>query len=244
MALPKLEVPTYELVLPISNQTIKYRPFLVKEQKVLLMAMESGEPETIQNAVKDILTVCTLSELDLDNTPIIDIEYYFLNLRAKSVGEISESRYRCNNTVTKEDGEQKDCGNTMVAKVNLTEIKPKQDVEVDPVIQLTDKISVKMRYPVFSIMKDSVGVDMTEMTFRLLASCIEYIYDGDQFYYAKETTLEEMVEFVESLNQEQFEKMETFFNAMPRMTHTVKMKCSKCGFDHSFDVEGLENFFG
>jgi hypothetical protein len=244
MALPKLEVPTYEIELPVSKQTLKYRPFLVKEQKVLLMAMEAGEPETIQNAVRDILQVCTLSPFDIDNTPIIDIEYYFLNLRAKSVGEISESRYRCNNIVTKDDGTEKECGNTMTAKVNLTEIKPKQEVELDPNIQLNDNISIKMRYPVFSIMRDSAKLEITELTFKLIASCIEHIYDGEQFYYAKETPLEEMVEFVGNLNQEQFEKMEQFFNGMPKMTHTVKMKCSKCGFDHSFDVEGLENFFG
>jgi hypothetical protein len=195
--------------------------------------------------VRDIISVCTLSEnFNIDQLPIIDVEYYFLNLRAKSVGEISESKYRCNNSVTKEDGSEKECGNTMTAKVNLTEIKPVQEKEVNPDIKLTDQISIRMKYPEFSIMKDSAKYDVADMTFKLIASCIEHIYDGEQYYYAKETPLQEMIEFIEGLNQEQFETLEEFFNNMPKMTHRVKMKCSKCGFDHSFEVEGLENFFG
>jgi len=246
MALPKLEVPTYELELPLSKKTIKYRPFLVKEQKILLMAMESGDAKSIQQAVRDILTTCTLSSgFNIDVVPIIDIEYYFLNLRAKSVGEIAESKYRCNNKVTKEDGTEKECGNIMDSKVNLTEIKPKIDDTINSEIKITDKLTVKMKYPEFGVMKDSAdSTNITDVTFRLIASCVEYIYDGEQFYYANETPLDEMVEFIEGLNQQQFELMEHFFNNMPKMSHIVKMKCSKCSFDHSFDVEGLESFFG
>lgn len=241
MALPKLEVPTYELELPLSKKKIKYRPFLVKEQKTLLMAMESADPVTIQNAVTDILGVCTLTQgFDIGSVPIIDIEYYFMHLRAKSVGEIADTKYRCNNMV-----DDKECGNTMQSKVNLTEIKPVQDVVVDPEIQLSENIVIKMKFPEFGIIKDSTQSDnAADLTFQLLAGCIEYIYDGEQFYYAKETPKEEIIEFIESLSQEQFEKLENFFNNMPKMKHRVKMKCSKCGFDHSFDVEGLENFFG
>ena len=143
MALPKLEVPTYELELPVSKKNIKYRPYLVKEQKALMMALESSDAKTIQHNVREILNVCTLSkDVDIDDLPIIDIEYYFVQLRAKSVGEISESKYRCNNEV-----EEKICGNVMEAKINLTEIEPVQEEYVDPEIQLTESISVKMKYP-------------------------------------------------------------------------------------------------
>jgi len=207
MALPKLEVPTYELELPLSKKKIKYRPYLVKEQKALMMALESSDAKTIQHNVREILTVCTLSkDVDIDELPIVDIEYYFLQLRAKSVSEISESKYRCNNEV-----DDKVCGNIMEAKIDLTEIQPVQEEYVDPEIQLTEKITVKMKYPPFKLIKDSVDMDdITEVTFNMLAQSIEYVYDGEQFHYAKEVPVEELVEFIEQLNQEQFEKLEKF----------------------------------
>ena len=240
MALPKLEVPTYELELPLSGKKIKYRPFLVKEQKNLMMAMESGDAETIQYNVREILNVCTLTPgIDIDELPILDIEYYFINLRGKSVGEVVESKYRCNNDVNGQE-----CGNIMDAKVDLTDIKPEWEEKVDPEIQLTDTIIVKMRYPRFGIIKDSVNMDnITDVTFNMIASSIEYIYDGEQFYYAKETTKEELLEFIEQLNQTQFEKIEKFFANLPKMKKNIEMVCSKCGFHHKMEVEGLENFF-
>lgn len=240
MALPKLEVPTYELELPLSKKKIKYRPYLVKEQKALMMALESSDAKTIQHNVREILNVCTLSnDVDIDELPIVDIEYYFLQLRAKSVSEISESKYRCNNEV-----DDKECGNIMEAKVDLTQILPVQKEYVDPEIQLTDKISVKMKYPPFKLIKDSVDLDdITEVTFNMLANSIEHIYDGEQFHYAKEVSIQELVEFIEQLNQEQFEKLENFFNSIPKLSKKIDMKCSKCGFEHHLDVEGLESFF-
>ena len=241
MALPKLEVPTYELELPLSKKKIKYRPYLVKEQKALMMALESSDAKTIQHNVREILDVCTLSkDVDVDELPIVDIEYYFLQLRSKSVGEMSESKYRCNNEV-----EDKVCGNIMEAKIDLTEIKPVQEEYVDPEIQLTDKIIVKMKYPPFKLIKDSIEMeDITEVTFNMLAQSIEYVYDGDQFHYAKEASVEELVDFIEQLNQEQFEKLEKFFNSIPKLSKKIDMKCSRCGFEHHLDVEGLESFFG
>ena len=241
MALPKLDVPTYEIELPISKKKIKYRPFLVKEQKNLLMALESNESSTIQQNVRDILNNCTLTEgINIDKLPIIDVEYYFINLRSKSVGEIVETRYRCNNEV-----EEKNCGNIMEASVNLQNIQPYQEEQVSPEIQLTDKVMIKMKYPEFGIIKDSINMDdITEVTFNLIAESIEYIFDGDQFYYAHEAEPGEMLEFVEGLNQSQFEKVEHFFNNLPKLKETVEMTCSKCGFHHTIDVEGLENFFG
>ena len=241
MALPKLEVPTYELELPLSKKKIKYRPYLVKEQKALMMALESADAKTIQHNVREILTVCTLSkDVDIDELPIVDIEYYFLQLRAKSVSEISESKYRCNNEV-----DDKVCGNIMEAKIDLTEIQPVQSEYVDPEIQLTDTITVKMKYPPFKLIKDSIEMDdITEVTFNMLAQSIEYVYDGEQFHYAKEVSVAELVEFIEQLNQEQFEKLEKFFNSIPKLSKKIDMKCSKCGFEHHLDVEGLESFFG
>ena len=133
----------------------------------------------------------------------------------------------------------------MEAKINLTEIEPVQEEYVDPEIAITDKITVKMKYPPFRLVKDSIELDdITEVTFNMIANCIDYIYDGEQFYYAKETSTEELVEFIEQLNQEQFEKLERFFNSVPKLSKRIDMKCSKCGFEHHLNVEGLESFFG
>lgn len=242
MALPKLDVPTYEIELPISKKKIKYRPFLVKEQKNLLMALESNEATTIQQNVSDILNNCTLTEdINIDKLPIIDVEYYFINLRAKSVGEVIETKYKCNNEV-----DEKVCGNLMDSQINLLNIQPHYENEVvDPEIQLTDKIFIKMKYPEFSVVKSSVEMeDITEVTFNMIAESIEYVYDGDQFYYATEAEPGEMLDFVESLNQQQFQKVEHFFNNLPKLKETIEMDCSRCGFHHKIDVEGLENFFG
>jgi len=206
MALPKLEVPTYEIELPLSKKKLKYRPFLVKEQKNLLMAMESGDADTIQQNIRDILSVCTLTE------------------------GVSET---------------KECGNIMESKINLTEIYPEAEETVDPEVRISDKIVVKMRYPQFGLIRDSINMDnITDVTFNMIANSIEYIYDGEQFHYAKETTKEELIEFIEGMNQQQFEKIEHFFNNIPRLKKKIEIVCSKCGFNHSLEVEGLESFFG
>jgi len=241
MALPKLDVPTYEIELPLSKKKIKYRPFLVKEQRNLLMAIESNETSTIHQNVKDILYNCTLTEgVDIDKLPIIDVEFYFINLRAKSVGEVIESKYKCNNEV---DG--KICGNLMEKELNLLDVVIQKDDAVSPEIQLTDTISIKLKYPEFSIVQDSIQYEnITETTFNMIAQSIEYIYDGDQFYYGSESQPGEMLEFVEGMNQSQFSKVEEFFNTLPKLKETIEMDCSKCGFHHKIEVEGLESFFG
>ena len=241
MALPKIDVPIYEIELPVSKKKIKYRPFLVKEQRNLLMAMESSEASTIQQSVRDILYNCTLTEgIDIEKLPIIDVEYYFINLRAKSVGEVIESRYRCNNEV-----DEVECGNIMEKEINLLEIKVQSNDEVSPEIQLDSKLSIKLKYPEFSVIKDSLRYDnINEVTFNMIANSIEYIYDGEQFYYGHEAQPNEMLEFVEGMNQEQFTKVEKFFNNLPKLKKDIDLTCSKCGFKHKIAVEGLENFFG
>jgi hypothetical protein len=241
MALPKIDVPTYEIELPVSKTKIKYRPFLVKEQRNLLMAIESSESTTIQQNIKDILYNCTLTEgVNIEKLPIIDVEYYFINLRAKSVGEVVESRYRCNNEVN-----DTECGNIMEKEVDLTQIKVKMNDDISPEIQLTPNISIKLKYPEFGIVKDSLRYEnINDVTFNMIAQSIEYIYDGQQFYYATESTPEELIEFVEGLNQEQFSKIENFFNNLPKLKETLDITCSKCGFQHKIEVEGLESFFG
>ena len=241
MALPKIDTPVYDLELPLSKKKIRFRPFLVKEQKNLLMAMESGDSKSIEQNVKQVLNNCTVTEnIDIEKLPVLDVEYYFLNLRARSVGEIVENKYRCDNQV---DGSA--CGNIMETSLNLLDIKIEGVKENDDVIQLTDTISIKLKYPEFSVInKLSKLTDVSDIAFEMIADSVEYIYDGEQFYYAKETTTEELVEFIESLNQQQFAKIEDFFANLPKLEKKIEMKCSRCGFEHTLDVEGLESFFG
>lgn len=241
MALPKIDTPTYELKLPLSKKTIKYRPFLVKEQKNLLMVMESNDTDEVQRAIKDVLNNCTLTKkVDIDKLPIIDVEYYFINLRAKSVGEIVDSKYKCTNIV-----DNKECGGVMESHLNLLDMKVEMNEDISPEIKLNDKLVIKFKYPEFGIIKNSVKFEnINDMAFSLIAQSVEWIFDGEQYYYASEQTPEELQQFIESMQQEQFNKVEAFFTNLPRLKQKIEMKCGKCGFDHKIEIEGLESFFG
>jgi hypothetical protein len=242
MALPKIDAPIYELTLPLSGKPIRYRPFLVKEQRNLLMAMESDDATVIEQNIRQVLTNCTITpNIDLDSLPLIDIEYFFLQLRARSVGEVVENKYKCNNEL--EDGQE--CSNIMDVNFNLLEIKVDKPEGISDTIKLNDTITVKLRYPQFSVVKRATQFDnMADLALELIAESIEYIHDGQQFYYAKESDPVELIEFVESLNTEQFSKVEEFFNNLPSLEKNIEMKCNKCGFEHKIKIEGLENFFG
>lgn len=240
MALPKIDTPVYDLDLPLSKKHIKFRPFLVKEQKNLMMAMEADDKETIERNIRQVLNNCTITEgINIDKLPVIDIEYYFLNLRARSVGEIVENKYVCTNEV---DGKQ--CGNKMLATFNILDVNVEFDPNSSDEIKINDKITIKMKYPEFSLVhKLSSKESAVDVAFEVVLDSIDYIFDGEQYYYAAETPREELMQFIESLNQEQFSKLEDFFNHLPKMNKKIEMKCSKCGFDHTISMEGLESFF-
>lgn len=241
MALPKIDTPIYDLELPLSKKKIRFRPFLVKEQRNLLMAMESGDSESIEKNIQQVLRNCTITKnVKIDELPVLDIEFYFLNLRARSVGEIVENKYRCENEV-----EGNVCGNIMDTSLNLLELKVQKVKNIDDTIQLTDKIAIKLKYPKFSVLNRLSNLtNVTDIAFEMIADSVEFISDGDQIYYAKEVTKQEIVEFIESLNQQQFSKIEEFFANLPKLEKKLEIKCSKCGFEHSFNIEGLESFFG
>jgi len=241
MALPKIDAPVFEIQLPLSKKQIRFRPFLVKEQKNLLMAMEADDSETIEKNIRQVLTNCTITEnVDIDKLPVVDVEFYFLNLRAKSVGEVVETDYVCNNVV----GES-ECGGKMKAKFNLLDVR----VDIDPnnkdIIYLTDKIAIKLRYPEYSLVKKLKDKNSSvEIAFEIITDSIEYIFDGEQYYYSNETPKSELMEFLESLNQSQFSMLEDFFSNLPVINKKVEMKCNKCGFVHNVTMQGLESFFG
>jgi hypothetical protein len=240
MALPRIDTPIYDLELPLSKKEIRFRPFLVKEQKNLMMAMESDDKETIERNIRQVLTNCTITEgINIDNLPVIDIEYYFINLRARSVGEIVENTYVCTNEV----GDAQ-CGNKMESKINLLDIKVDFDPNTKDVINITEKISIKLKYPEFSLVeKLKKKESAVDIAFEVILESIVHIFDGEQYYYASETSKEELMAFIESFSQEQFSKLEEFFNNLPKMNRQIDLKCSKCGFDHTISMEGLESFF-
>jgi len=240
MALPKLDAPVYQLELPLSKKQIKFRPFLVKEQRNLMMAMESEDKDTIEDNIRQVLHNCTLTQdVDIDKLPILDVEYYFINLRARSVGEVVESKYRCENVV-----EEDTCNNLMEVKFNLLDIKIQKDENIKDEIPLTENISIKLKYPEFSNLNSTTKYEsVTDLAFDMIVNSVEYIYDGEQFYYAKEAQPGEMTEFIESLNQEQFSKIEEFFNNLPKLNKKIDITCNKCQFNHNIEVEGLESFF-
>lgn len=241
MALPKLDAPVYELELPLSKKQIRFRPFLVKEQRNLMMAMESEDKETIESNIKQVLHNCTLTEnIDINKLPILDVEYYFIHLRARSVGEVVDNKYRCENVVN-----DVICNNLMDVKVNLLDIKIDKDENIKDEIQINSQISIKLKYPEFSIMEKATKFESsTDLAFQMIIDSIEYIFDGQQFHYARESTEAELIEFVESLNREQFAKIEEFFDNLPKLNKKIEITCSKCSFEHTIEVEGLESFFG
>jgi hypothetical protein len=239
MALPKIDTPIFELTLPLSKKKIKFRPFLVKEQKVLLMTKEANDKETIIRSMKQILQNCTLSEIDIDSLPIVDIEIYFLNLRARSVGEVVELQYKCENVV-----ESAVCGNKLDASFNLLEIQPKNIENYTDTIMVTDKIGIKFKHPDFSLL-ESIKENETyvDLVTEVIINSIDYIFEGETFYYSRETPKQELLDFLESLSQKQFDEIENHFKSLPVLEKNIEIICSRCGFKHDIQLEGIDNFF-
>ena len=244
MALPKLDVPIYELNLPLLKKKVKYRPFLVKEEKLLLMAMESEDEKEVVNTIKQIINNCCLDDIDVDNLPILDLEYFFLNLRAKSISEVSELQYKCNNKIKDDSGEEKTCNNVVKLDFNLLDVKPQIEKNHTNKIELGPKMGVVMKYPNFKMVESIETGSEVETLLKIIVECVDYIYDEDNIYYKKDVTEKELQEFVESMSREQFSKIQTFFDTMPRLKKEVEFKCTKCGYNEKIMVEGLQNFFG
>ena len=242
--LPKLDVPIYETKLISNGEVVRYRPFLVKEQKLFLMAAESEDPKDTVNAIKQVLRNCVLDDIDVENMATFDIEYLFLQLRARSIGEVVNLRFNCNNNVT-EKGEEVKCGNLVKIDVNILEVNPTKNESHTNKVQITDKIGVVLKYPTFGTI-DSNEIDTQDMQqiLNVIVSCIDYIYDEEQVYYAKDTKKEELVEFIENMKQTDLEKLSAFFTSLPKMKKDVHFHCNKCGYEEDITLEGAQSFFG
>jgi len=250
MPLPKIDLPIFELKLVSHPEPIKFRPFLVKEEKLLLMALQSDEEDTIFKTIKQIINNCLVDQIDIDKLPIFDIEYLFLNLRARSVGEQIETYFICRNITGKEkneEGEEVDveCKNMMPVTINVLDIKPPIS-NLSPKIYVTNKIGIVLKFPTlksFKPISDMVAVTDNEKVFEMIYECTEYVFDDDGMYYANETPKEEFFQFLESLTQEQFDKITAFFEGLPKIQHDTETTCQRCGFEHKLHMEGLTDFF-
>ena len=240
MPLPTIETPTYELKLPSSNKKIKYRPFLVKEEKILILALESKNQNDITNAVTDVLKKCILTRgVKVDDLPTFDIEYLFLNIRAKSIGEDIKLTVTC-----PDDGETKVPVTIYVDEIKV--IRPK-DHNID--IVLDDKMSLRMKYPSLNQFIESnfdtedEAETMVDKTFRVVADCMDTVFDGEDAWEAKDYSAQERLDFVQQLNSQQYKKVENFFSTMPKLSHTIEVVNPNTKEKGSVVLEGLADFF-
>ena len=237
MALPQVVLPTYELEIPSNGKKIKFRPFVVKEEKLLLLALETEDEKQIEDAVKQLLKGCIQSRVKLEDLAIFDLEYIFLQIRAVSVGEIIEMSITC-----QDDGETK-----VKYNLNLSEVKVQKPEGHDNKIMLSDTMGIVMKYPGFdSFIKASIigSVPSADGVVEILSGCIDQIFDGDDVYDSSTTSKKEFAEFLEGLTNQQFEKIQQFFETAPKMEHTITIRNPNTGVENTVVIAGLANFFG
>ena len=238
MPLPKVSTPTYELALPSSGKKIKYRPFLVREEKILIMALESEDSKQITNSVIDILNACILTKgIDITKLATFDIEYLFLNVRSKSVGETIDVLITCpDDNTTKVE-----------TKIDIDTIKIKKDRKHKDIIKIDDNISIKFKYPSMDsfIENNFESNEKSEVrnTLDMITSCMDVIFNEEESWTASASTKKELEDFIDQLNTKQFKQIEDFFSTMPKLTHSIKVKNPNTGVESSVILEGLAAFF-
>lgn len=243
MALPKIDVPIYTVNLLSTEKPIRFRPFTVKEEKLFLMTNETDDVKAILETTKQVLNNCILDDVDIENLPMFDIENLFLNIRARSVGEVVNLKYKCNNNIKNDNNEETKCNNLVELDINILEIKPIKDSNHSKKIEITDEVGMVMKYPTIKLFEKIDITSDVDSILEMAIKCIEYIYDKENVYYAKDTSKEELMEFVESLQTRDLEKIKNFFVTMPKLKKDVLFKCKKCGYEENINVEGIESFF-
>jgi hypothetical protein len=236
MALPKLTTPTYELEVPSTDEKIKYRPFLVKEEKILLIAMESEDNAQIIQSVKDIVSQCTFEKLNVSTMPMFDVEFIFLNIRSKSVGEVSKLKILCPD----------DKKTYAAVDVDLSKVSVQVGDDHTNKIALTDDMGIIMTYPTIdSFLESGIENITANNMLDVIGSCILQIYEqkGEKVYEAKDQTKKELTEFIESMNSAQFKKVQEFFDTMPKLKHEIKVKNPKTKKESTVTLNGLNDFF-
>ena len=232
MALPRIDTPTYQLTLPSTQQKIDFRPFLVREQKIIMMAQESQDEKQMVRAMSDLVTSCTFNKFDVNKLPIFDVEYMFLKIRGKSIGETVELNLMC-----PDDGETQ-----VPTKINLEDIEVSMTVGHSNMIDITDNIKLQLRYPIYSDATQVGGLEQSDGVFKLLTRCIDKIIYGDQEYNRVDISDKEIEEFIDQLNTDQFNNIVEFFNTMPKLRHVVQITNPKTKVKSEVVLEGLQNF--
>ena len=240
MALPMMSTPTYTLVVPSTQATVKFRPFLVKEEKALLIAQQSEDPLVMINTLKDVIKSCVQDNIDINKLAIFDLEYIFLQLRGKSVGETIDLYLPCD----EDHGEQNEKAKTLLT-LDINDIKVEVGENHTNKFELFGDVGVVMKYPTIEVLKQLEGLDEADLDkiFEIIALSIDYIYQGDQLFYGKEQKKEELVAFVNNLSSEQFVRIQSFFETMPKLKKSVEYNCPVCGRHHSKMLEGIQSFF-
>jgi hypothetical protein len=237
--LPTIDVPTYNVKLPVSKQEITFRPYTVKENKLLMMATEAGDKESLVNAVTQIVSNCVLSKINTKELPITDVEFIFYQLRARSESEIVNLRYRCENIID----DNKVCGNYMEHRLNLL-----TDLEVSDglsdTIELTDTIGIKLKHQKFEVDKlDNIEIPTPEQLFEAVVENIDFIFDKNSSYQVSDLPKSHVVEFLSQLSTKQYAKIEDFFLNEPKIQKNIQITCKKCGMVHDIKVEDIFDFF-
>lgn len=246
--LPKIDVPIYELKLISCKEPIKFRPFLVKEQKLLLMAQEAAQSETedekdtILNTVKQVINNCVLSDINVNELPMFDIEYLFLNLRARSMGENIKLSFRCVNEIENENKDKVKCNNVVEIDMNILNVHPKIPENHSNKIVINEKLGLLMKYPTLQTLS-KIDMDEQDSILELIISCIDSIYDEETIYYTKDVEKKELEEFVDSLPTKVIENIKEFFDSTPKIKEDVNFKCGKCQHEEIIPIEGLDSFF-
>lgn len=244
MALPKLNIIKHSLTLPSTGKELTYRPFLVKEEKMLMMALESGEPKDMIRATRDIISSCVQDDIDVNNLPMFDIEYVFLQLRSKSIGDVTTISYTLGDEDKCSKDKDKNCSYSVEIDLNsVTVVKNKDHKDI---IDLTDDIKIKMRYPEIEASTQVVGLEgeaLVNKTFEMIGQCIEYILEGEEMHSTTDYTTKEIDEFLNSLTSGQFRSIQSFFDTMPKLRKEVNAKCTACGKKNTKVLEGLADFF-
>jgi hypothetical protein len=246
MSLPVIDTPTFKMNLLSIKDPITYRPFLVKEEKLLLMAMEAGDEEDVVNTSKQIINNCILSEnVNANKLPLFDLQMALLKIRSKSVGEEIEILMK---HAEGKNSNGEDCDGESKIKVNLSELKITTHDNHSKLIKLTDTISIDMKYPTMDVYTSMAQINESEAStvgelFGIITECIDNIYSGDEVFSANDHTKEEMNDFINSLTSDQFEKLKTFFSTMPTLLHDIQFTCKKCNCQEKQTLNGVADFF-
>ncbi len=243
MALPKMNIIKHSLILPSNGKKYTFRPFLVKEEKILMMALESGDPKDMIRSLRDIISSCIDGEIKVDTLPMFDIEYIFLQLRSRSVGEKAPITYSLENDSCKK---LKGANCSYTVEVDLNEVEVEKNKDHKELIELTKDIKIKMRYPKIEASTEIAGLEgekLIDKTFEMIGDCMEYIMEEEEIHQTSDYSQKEVDEFLNSLSSIQFREIQKFFDTMPKLRKEVTGKCSECGKENKRVLEGLGDFF-